>query len=292
MFNKFQYMKRIIIAMILIIIIIIVAYLFQYCSLIKSIPDVDRYTEELQIPEWQNYKLYRDKYDETTKSFLFENKKRISDSIYGFYNEITFDNKVALYITIYGEDQKQCKNVRYGIYEDKKLQHPVEETLFIDWGDESYAEAELGKARKINEIEDGKSFLDPGTYYIGLFTTNPKDDFKVEIESWYGVIKAEHNLNENQEYQFFITDDEEDIYLKLNSNDNTRIHIECYIDGIMQLCNSQKKPVSNAVKLGFGNYSAVFDVNKNDVYYLKLGQVKSTEMNLPVTIKYSGNPIK
>ena len=57
MFNKFQYMKRIIIAMILIIIIIIVAYLFQYCSLIKSIPDVDRYTEELQIPEWQNYKL-------------------------------------------------------------------------------------------------------------------------------------------------------------------------------------------------------------------------------------------
>ena len=60
----------------------------------------------------------------------------------------------------------------------------------------------------------------------------------------------------------------------------------------MQLCNSQKKPVSNAVKLGFGNYSAVFDVNKNDVYYLKLGQVKSTEMNLPVTIKYSGNPIK
>lgn len=148
----------------------------------KSIPAAEGYSDELVMYDWDNYVKH---HDDPIPVISLADKKTLSDGKYGFYKKITFDKTVEVYLELIGTHEKECKHVRYGIYEDSKLEMPIEEHFFIDWGDESYLEGELNIWKPVPENEDGEVTLEPGTYYLGLFTTDPRDDFEVEIEGYY-----------------------------------------------------------------------------------------------------------
>lgn len=264
---------------------ILIFFSMQRAAIISKIPIVQGDTQALDIPTWETV-LENINTDQGPAVFNFKDKAVISNGKYGFRKKVTYTKETNIWMEIYGSDQIQCKDVRAGVYQDKDLSQPVEETLFVDWGDESYAEAELGIPREISDERDGVIMVPPGTYYIGLFTSNPKDHMQIEYQSWRSDILPEYEVPAGKDFYFFTEGGKKETYLKLKPQ-TSMMTVQLSVDSAdIQLCDYRKRGLSKEIKMEHGRYDCKFEVDPNQTYYLKVYNVTILKETMPYSIIY------
>lgn len=125
--------------------------------------------------------------------------------------------------------------------------------------------------------------LEPGTYYIGVYTKNSKEDFDFLYRSQYAVKQEGYDLEENKVRHFFICEKEQAVYFKIAAE--TQHEIEVVSDSYeedLQLCDEDKNAIQTLVSDGRGKingyrggiYSA--KLPEKGTYYIKLVRALDT----------------
>jgi len=100
----------------------------------------------------------------------FHDKTKISDDKFGFRKKIVFDKPMIL--SQYMEDNLLF--FYYGLYRDKQLTKPVIE-VDTKYNIQAFAQMEEGADEsEFPEYKEGYTIkVDPGTYYLGVYTKDP-----------------------------------------------------------------------------------------------------------------------
>lgn len=116
---------------------------------------------------------------------------------YGFRKKLVLDKTTVIELKIW--EDLQYKHYFYGIYKDEALKQPVKELSMedvLEWN----TDAEMGIFREKykNFSEVIREALEPGTYYLGIYTTEPKDEHKIRFVLWKSVVNTEISLTERK----------------------------------------------------------------------------------------------
>lgn len=179
---------------------------------------VTKDAEELDIPYFEEPTS-----EGMISHFDLKDKKVISEGKYGFRKKVTFDQRTAVRLEIFGDKQASSEDVRVGLYKDQNLEKPIEETAYKAYVSNPEEEE---PEEVIPEHEDGAIFVDAGTYYVGLYTTNPFDDYEVNYDRWYGEVKTNHTLKEDIVQNFVVQDAEQVTYFKFRAKQTGKIKAE------------------------------------------------------------------
>lgn len=197
-------------------------------------------------------------------------KQKIAYHKYGFRKKINITKPTV--ITLYAGGLFSLEHMYYGIYKDELLTAVVNE---VDLG---YNWKASGAIEEGAELEDYPKYqemiiepLEPGTYYIGVFTTKAGDDFDFTYRSQYCTQQEEYQLKENEEQYFFICKSVQETYFRIDAEDNQKVEITstCEIENL-QLCDKDFSPIKILDKRETGNgnlYTVQFP--KEGIYYLK-----------------------
>lgn len=216
------------------------------------------------------------------KVISFSEKQRISYGKYGFRKKlvITEPTVVMQYVT----DNWDQKHMYYGIYRDKNLTEIVNEV------DQGY-NLEAGDAfEEGGSLEDYPEYqkmvvqpLEPGTYYIGVYTKNPKEEFDFLYRSQYAVKKEEYDLEENKVQHFFTCEKEQAVYFKVEVEAKQEIEIvsDSYEENL-QVCDEDKNVIQTLTRERRGKingyrggiYSA--KLPEKGTYYIKIVKALDT----------------
>ena len=136
-------------------------------------------------------------------AFLDLNEKgEISPGKYGFVKKLDVDTEMYITQTLsYGHE---AKHIVYGIYYDKDLEEPVEQVQLKD-----NFRADIADEYRIRlETSDGVSvLLDPGEYYLAVYTTKKNDDFELEYSAWCGYTHRDYELEPDETLTYTAVDE-------------------------------------------------------------------------------------
>lgn len=216
----------------------------------------------------------------------FAGKQKIAFKKYGFRRELVIEEPTVVYQ--YVAQELGMEHVRFGIYHDAALKSPVNEAdvgynLKAKWDFE-----EGGDLKDYPEYKpDLRTFLEPGTYYIGLYTTEKADTFTAAYSSAFSAVKEELKLEEGESAAFF-GDGNEETYFRIDVPDAGTVIVDAHgFAGKLYLCDENKKEISDAVEAAAewkrsDSREIIFDVKTKGTYYLKL-----TDYPKEFTEKYS-----
>ena len=144
--------------------------------------------------------------------FLDLNEKgEIAPGKYGFVKKLDVDTEMYITQTLsYGHE---AKRVVYGIYCDKNLEEPVEQVKLKD-----NFRADIADEYRIKlETSDGVSvLLDPGEYYLAVYTTKKNDDFELEYSAWCGYTHRNYELKPNEILTYTTVEEHQMNQFKIN----------------------------------------------------------------------------
>lgn len=202
----------------------------------------------------------------------FWKKAIIGKDKYGYREKISFDEPVV--ISQYVVEDSELENVYYGIYKDKNLENPVHE---IDLNYQLKAEAELEEGADSESYPDyEKGFglkLEPGTYYVAVYTTSLFETDTVEFVTKYGTLEDTVEVAQNQETPWYFAENEaREIYFQVKPQQSGQVTMNlAYAPEIksVQLCNDQKEPMQklNPSKASKG-MDVSFDVEADETYFV------------------------
>lgn len=136
-------------------------------------------------------------------AFLDLNEKgEIAPGKYGFVKKLDVDTEMYITQTLsYGHE---AKHIVYGIYYDKDLEEPVEQVQLKD-----NFRADIADEYRIRlETSHGVSvLLDPGEYYLAVYTTKKNDDFELEYSAWCGYTHRDYELEPDETLTYTAVDE-------------------------------------------------------------------------------------
>lgn len=184
--------------------------------------------------------------------------------------------------------------LHYGIYRDEDLSQPVQE-VDIGYNMDAYAVMEEG-----GSLEDFPDYLNgffiklkPGTYYMGVYTTEPRDKQRiVEYVCEYAVIKSEIALVPGEKMTCTLPCDAPYVYLKLQpSSEKIQVSSEAH-SGTLQLHDENKTPLSMTISaLKHKPLTAEFSVEAGKTYFVKLENktVTHASRGFPIQVMWYEN---
>ena len=119
----------------------------------------------------------------------FAEKTTISTGKYGFRYMLEIEEPIVFYQTV--PEDLQFEAISYGIYEDEALQTPVSEIHIKDVLEFNH-KFEMGEVSREDYPEYrewNKVTLEPGIYYLGVYSTDSKDESIIVYESTYEFAK-------------------------------------------------------------------------------------------------------
>ena len=162
------------------------------------------------LPTEVSMDLFRSDYYDS--AFLDLNEKgEIAPGKYGFVKKLDVDTEMYITQTLsYGHE---AKHIVYGIYYDKDLEEPVEQVQLKD----NFI-ADIADEYRIRlETSDGVSvLLDPGEYYLAVYTTKKNDDFELEYSAWCGYTQRNYELKPNEILTYTAVEDHQINQFKIN----------------------------------------------------------------------------
>lgn len=217
--------KRLKKALIIILIIFAAALCITYIYLAEYLPA--RLVKPTPIITYDDLNEYNsDKAFEYDPDLHFVVKKRISKGKYGFVEKFTVKERSIIEcgcgVYIKGDDQEtlyKSLNLVIGIYEDRRCSKPVYEYRKLD----AY---EAEKAGKDDYEESIMTVIDPGTYYMGVYTTDKKDNYKVAIGSTYGYLYPKAPLVEGEEMLYYRGDHNQVNKFRIDAEKSGTVHFE------------------------------------------------------------------
>lgn len=202
----------------------------------------------------------------------FAGKQKIAFKKYGFRRELVIEEPTMVYQ--YVAEDLGMEHVRFGIYRDAALKSPVNEAdvgynLKAWWAFE-----EGGDLKAYPDYKpDLRTFLEPGTYYIGLYTTNAADTFTAMYSSVFSAVKGELQLEEGKSTAFF-GDGNEETFFRIDVPDAGTVIVDTHgFAGKLCLCGADKKEISDPAETKWEKgdpREIAFDVKAKGIYYLKL----------------------
>ena len=198
----------------------------------------------------------------------FHDKTKISDNKFGFRKKVVFDKPVILKQYIDGN----LFFFYYGLYRDKQLTKPVIE-VDTKYNIQASAQIEEGaNESEFPEYKEGYTIkVDPGTYYLGVYTKDPR---LIEVVSY----KCE---SAPYQKEIFLQPGKTGTYTLLNSSDSVlckiipasgkiQVTTEARV-GTLQLLDKEKNSISDIVTPAKRMpVSAEFSVRSGETYYIKV----------------------
>lgn len=210
-------------------------------------------------------------YDEVTLDF--RQKTVISEGKFGFRRKLELKDKSLFRQYSYSD----WNDMWYGVYRDSELTEPIEEV------DTTYNNRAFGEMEEGADIKDYPNYkdgliilLEPGTYYIGIFTSDPRSTYPVTYTSELLPINKEERLMEGSKSSYQVIPGEQAVYRRIDADRTGKISVRIDTSGdTLQLCNSSKKPISGVKKPEKNNgYNAVFSVKAGRTYYIKITNIR------------------
>ena len=202
----------------------------------------------------------------------FENKATIIYGRYGFRYTLETDEKIVLSQEVLANSG--LEKVTFGIYEDEALCKPISE---IDMDDvlKMNHKFEMGKASREDYpdfMEWNMVVLEPGIYYLAVFSTDPKEDGVVAYECMYGVVESEIALEEGEWGFFFYAGNDHDTYFKIDVEraGNLILRSERQMHYEIWLCDSNKEPIKEVKEDKKRSHKRETHVDEPGTYFLRV----------------------
>lgn len=206
-------------------------------------------------------------YDEVTLDF--RQKTVISEGKFGYRKKLVLKERAFFRQYSYSD----WNDMWYGVYRDPELTEPIEEV------DTTYNNRAFGEMEEGADIKDYPNYkdgmiilLEPGTYYIGIFTSDPRSTYSVTYTSELLPINEEERLTEGSKSAYQVGPGEQIVYRSISAEKTGRIRVrtDSYCDSL-HLCDSAKTPITKERKSKkHKSLNAVFCVTKGKNYYIKI----------------------
>lgn len=214
-------------------------------------------------------------YDDGAVTFDFQHKYELRqwpEAAYGFWEKLEL--KEPAVVTQYVENDIGMEHVKFGIYKDPALQQSIDEA---DVGYNLKARWAFEEGGDLDDYPEYKPYLrmvlEPGTYYMAVYTTKKSDDFLLSYISWCCTIENDIQLQPG-ETAYFLGDANEETYFRVDVNAAGEIIVEPNgFAGKLSLCSEDKEIISEEVTVSEEmrkKQDAVFPVEKAGTYYLRL----------------------
>lgn len=219
----------------------------------------------------------------------FTTKERICLGKYGFRKEFEVTKRTNFAQEVI--ESSGLDKVHFGIYCDEFLKEPIKE-ISLDQVLEASFKSELN--RPYEEVEYRVDVtLEPGIYYIGVYSTDPREQHTVSYESWQAVVESEIELEEGKWGLFLSTGDKDKTYCKMNITKPGKIYADegyGYISYDIKLCDDNKKIIAEPILDPPGkttrHQKAIFDIPKAGIYYLQVISGNPKPSVAPNEIRY------
>lgn len=214
---------------------------------------------------------------ETSASYRkldFSEKERISPNKFGFRQEIKVKEPSVVLLEIGGS----TKYGYFGIYQDKNLQQAIEEIPFT-WGYRNGGYEE-GVAEYIpNEKgKDGIVLLQPGTYYIAVFTKKPFDSGEISYLSYIHPLNERCQLSEGENQTFYVVKEKQKNVLHFTADNDGKVKVSTNIcfSGSMDVYDKQGRLLKQVVAKPEDKepLSMVISVEKNHTYTVEISDLE------------------
>lgn len=260
--------------------VVIIVALFLAYSYIYLPFSIDKHVPECEklVPLDSPPKLPNDRSAEvdTDRELDFNEKGRIAYGKYGFRRKIELKEKTIIAQGVV--EDLQLKDLFYGIYTDPKLNDPVLEVSMVKMLKASH-DIEMGAP--IEDYPDYAPYheivLEPGTYYLAVYSTNPREKNIAMYECRQGVVVTDLALKEREWGFFFSTGKEQKTYFKIYVAEPGTISVErdfWKVTYDIWLCDANKEPLISAVltseKPKKEHQKAQITVPKAGIYYLQI----------------------
>ncbi len=228
------------------------------------------------IPDESPLMLPNERSDFSVKELDFKEKERISYGKYGFRYKLDIKETAVLMLDVW--EDSTLKNISYGVYRSPELGNPVaevhiEEVLKMD------VDNELGNPTEIQpKHQPGEGIvLNPGVYYIAVYSTNSNEDAIAKYESLLAVVNIELSLQEGEWGFFFSTGREQKTYFEVNVPSSGLLYVErdfWRVTYDIQLCDAEKNPIQKPILEPSGqekgHQKAKFTISEPGSYYLQV----------------------
>lgn len=266
-------------------------YVYLSYSLDSHVPECEKFVPD-EIPLDNPNHVDEDKtYHE--EKLNFSEKKRISWRRYGFRRKIEIKQK-----TIFRQELLEnsgMNNIFYGVYRDSELKEPIEEISM------KY-QLEVAGAKELNEPLDKypdyvpylTTVLEPGTYYMAIYSTDPSEGQTVIYQSRKAVVDTDLSLKADKRGYFFSSGKDQKTYfriyvaepgaLKVDGSFGTKILYDIW------LCSADKDTISKATLISHDKEEGLSKmrviVPKEGVYYLQVSPQTDKIFCHPYEIRY------
>lgn len=214
--------------------------------------------------------------DSNCRSISLRDKAIIGFGKYGFREKIKIDSPTL--ISQYIVEDYSLNNVRYGIYKDKQLTMPVKE-IDMDYVLKSLADMEEGieNASLSDFTSEQYTLLEPGTYYLGLYTSKFFDFSDLRYGSQFALYEKEIEAVEGELYKWTFPENEDgELWVRLRVPENRSgisIMVENYpVPLKIELCDSDRRRIGTPIYAD--DYQIQdrlnFDVSRSQYAYIRL----------------------
>lgn len=221
----------------------------------------------------------------------FSEKTRIGWRMFGFKKEITVKESSVVLLEVGGS----TKYGYFGIYRDENLQQAIEEIPFTwEYRNGGYEEG-LAEYIPNEEGKDGIVVLQPGTYYIAVFTKNPFDIGEVSYLSHICALNENCRLVEGKRVFFCsINKKKPKNIFEIKEKRSGRIIVteDIYWNGTIKVYDEDHKIIFRREKRDYVESEipeAVFDIVAEKSYYIEVSQIELPDDSRDVrffSIKY------
>ena len=191
-----------------------------------------------------------EKSDGNIGQISLRDKAVIERGKYGFRKKIKVESPMIVSQYLY--EDYGLKNIWYGIYKDRKLTQPVKE---IDMGYVMNSLAEIEEGAKEEDYPNFSlghyTLLEPGTYYLGLYTSDFWDYSQVKFVSRFSPYEKVIKVEPGQSYDWsFLEKTKGEIWLQLRTPKTKKISMEIENYPIplkVEVCDENKKVLGESI---------------------------------------------
>lgn len=208
--------------------------------------------------------------------FSLTEKAIISKGKYGFRKTLIFKEPVTITQELVADVNLYDSPIYYGIYRDKGLRDAIVE---VDLKASLHADAAIEEGGDVEDYPEYipvlRTNLEPGKYYVGIYTTKLFNMDRFKFYSSAGELLDQVELYAGEDaYWNYAENAEGEVNFKFVSDRTGKgemIFETLPQDSVLTICNASKEPVVRLVKrIKPGGFKASFNFEKGKAYFIKL----------------------
>lgn len=223
--------------------------------------------------------IFNSQSEEEPKNIDMSEKGFITLGKYGFVRKLEIQEKTALTQRIY-DDELPANAIMYGVYRDRKLNDPVDE---VDVAYNMKADIAIDNGEDESEFKKYKymvsTVLDPGVYYVAVYTKRFWDSFSLSYESQWAVIEGEINLTEGEERIYYGSGTHDtEVYCRIKAPRDGIIQVTSHYFAQLQFFDKNHQTLSEIIEpVRNKRTKGEISVQKDQIYYAKVSHPAGDE---------------